>query len=107
MRAAQRMFGVVPTLRPVDIEVPRVEIDLVLPQGHEFSGAQPVTEHHENDRRIPHAMPSGFARRLDHGLHFIRSQIVAHSGAAFFLHGRYTETPRFKLCRKRTLASLL
>jgi hypothetical protein len=86
------MFGVVPTLRTVDIEVSGFEVDLVPPQRHEFGGAQPVMEHHENDRGIPHGMPSDFARRLDHGLHFLRPQIVAYGGAPFLLPGQPHDT---------------
>jgi hypothetical protein len=56
LRAAQWMFGVVPALRPLDIQIPGFEIHLVPSQCDEFGRAQPVAEHHEDDRRIAHGM---------------------------------------------------
>ena len=63
------MFGAVPTLDPMDIEVPGCEIHLVPAQRDEFGRAEPVAKHQQDDRRIAHGMPAGFACRLDHGLH--------------------------------------
>jgi hypothetical protein len=77
------MFGAVPTLDPMDIEVPGFEIHPVPPQRDEFGRAEPVAKHQQDDRRIAHGMPAGFACRLDHGLHVLRSEIVAYGGAPF------------------------
>jgi hypothetical protein len=54
LRASQGMFGVVSPLRPMDIEIARVEIHVVPSQGNEFRRAQPVAKHQQDDRRIAH-----------------------------------------------------
>jgi hypothetical protein len=71
----------------MDIQVPRFEIHLVPAQRHEFGRAQPVAKHHQDDRRIAHGMPAGFACGLHHRLDFIRPQIVAHGGTTFLFQG--------------------
>src|SRR5688572_25123048 len=75
------MCGAVPTLDPMDIEVPGCESHLVPAQRDEFGRAEPMAKHQQDDRGIARGMPAGFACRLDHGLHFLRSEIVAYGGA--------------------------
>jgi hypothetical protein len=43
--ASQGMFGVVSPLRPMDIEIARVEIHVLPSHWHEFGRAQPVAKH--------------------------------------------------------------
>ena len=80
MRAAEWVFGVVPALRPVDVQVPRFEIHLVPPQRHEFGRAQPVAKHQQNDRRIAHGM---LTLSISTGL-MTRMNLVTDTVVAFY-----------------------
>ena len=88
MRAAERVFGVVAALGPMDIEVPRFEIHVLPAQRDEFGRAQPVAKHQQDDRRIAHGMPARLACRLHHGVDFIRAEIVAPGWSTFLLPWR-------------------
>src|SRR5262249_11342027 len=106
LRTPQGMLRVVTVLHPVHIEIPRFEIDLLPPQGHEFRRAQPMAKHHHNDRRIAHAIAAGFAGRLHHGVDLIRPKVVAHGWAVSLFPRWWMEARRLQLCRTRTLEAL-
>ena len=97
------MFGVVASLYPVHIEVARFEIDLLPPQRYELRRAQSMAKHHENNGRISYPMSPGFARRLHHRVHLIRSQIVSYGIIAALFPGGSRTRRAWRLCRKRTL----
>src|SRR5262245_44446114 len=98
------MFGVVPALDPMHIEVAGFEIHLLPPQRHEFSCAQAVAKHEENNGSISYLMAAGFSCGLYHRLHLVRAKILAHGGVKFLFPGRARTSLRLRLCRKRTLA---
>jgi hypothetical protein len=73
------MFGVVSALHPMHIEIPGFEIDLVPPQCYEFGGAESMTKHHQNNRRIADRMASGRTRRLhQRPPHPVADSLVRH-----------------------------
>src|SRR5262245_13476389 len=98
------MFGVVPALDPMHIEVAGFEIHLLPPQRHEFGRAEAVAKHEENNGGIAYPMAARFTRGLHHRLHLVRAKIISPGGVTFLFPGRTRTRRRLQLCRKRTLA---
>jgi hypothetical protein len=67
------MFRIVSALDPVHIEVTGFEIDLWPTQSHQFSRAQPMAIHHQNNGGVSNPVAPRFSGGLHHCFDLVRS----------------------------------
>jgi hypothetical protein len=63
------------------------EIDLLPTQSHQFSRAQPMAIHHQNNSRVSDPVASRFSGGLNHRVDLIRPKIVSHGAVLFLFPG--------------------